>query len=500
MDYLDPKKKQAHKIRIMIGYGLFSIAIAMATLLLVYIANGYYVDRDTGAVIQNGLVFIDSRPGGADIYINGEKQRGTTDARLVIPGSKEYEIEIKKNGYRDWGRSLILEGGSLRRLTYARLIPEDLTTTQGPSLRSQPVSASQSIDKKWLVLSHKDSPLTMSIIDLEQSTISSANLVIPSSLVSDDETGSIEVVEWAGGDNQFLAKYVTGDKTEYLLVDRENPADSININSIIGSTNFTIGLRDRSNNQFFAYNENTKMLYTASVSDGLSSEPFIERTIEDYTTFGSDWVLYMTSSGEEGLTQARFKRGAKDIEIKNLKTDKSYLLQLAKLGNAPVMAISSPTENRAVVYNDPENYLNKNPEARIPVATTVLLADDIQDLIISSDSSVVFAYGSSNFASHEFEADRSYNFKIDTPIDSGQEPRWLDGQHLSFSSDKVQQVIDFDGSNQYALVESIPSLGSFYSDSIDLMFSFTPLIPETDTSAAVPARLTITNKLTPENR
>jgi hypothetical protein len=130
----------------------------------------------------------------------------------------------------------------------------------------------------------------------------------------------------------------------------------------------------------------------------------------------------------------------------------------------------------------------------------VLRAGGIKDLIISADSSVVLAYGTENFASHEFEADRSYNFKIDVPIDAGQEPRWLDGQHLSFSSDGVQQVIDFDGSNQYALVNSLPSLGSFYSDSIDLMFSITSFTAATEKEAAIPSRVTITNLLIPEDR
>jgi hypothetical protein len=99
MDYLDPKKKQRHKVQLLIGYGLFAVAIGFATLVLVYLANGYYVDRSTGEFIQNGLVYIDSRPGGASVYLNGEKQRGTTDSRLVLPAGK-YDFSLGKGGYR----------------------------------------------------------------------------------------------------------------------------------------------------------------------------------------------------------------------------------------------------------------------------------------------------------------------------------------------------------------------------------------------------------------
>ena len=100
MDYLDPQKKKAHKRRITIGYILFSIVILLATTVLVFIANGYDLDRDTGEVIQNGLIFVDSKPSGAEVFLNGAKQDGTTDSRLVVPAGN-YDIGIFKPGYRN---------------------------------------------------------------------------------------------------------------------------------------------------------------------------------------------------------------------------------------------------------------------------------------------------------------------------------------------------------------------------------------------------------------
>src|SRR5690606_13309698 len=129
-----------------------------------------------------------------------------------------------------------------------------------------------------------------------------------------------------------------------------------------------------------------------------------------YKTFADDWAVYVTESGKDGLVQARFKRGSDDILLKELQTGDRYFTELAKLGNSPIMAVASSVEDRAIVYQNPLGYMSSHPQASLPLATTVLRAPGIRDITISSDSSIVLAYGDENMASHEFEADRSYNF------------------------------------------------------------------------------------------
>ncbi|HMT18741.1 MAG TPA: PEGA domain-containing protein, partial [Candidatus Saccharibacteria bacterium] len=125
MDYLDPTKKKRKKNQLLIMYILLGIAIGIATLVVVYNVNGYSIDRETGEVVQNGLLYLDAKPGSAEVFLNGEKQRGKTDARLVV-AEGTYDVEMRRDGYLPWKRNLVLEGGSLRRLTYARLVPETI--------------------------------------------------------------------------------------------------------------------------------------------------------------------------------------------------------------------------------------------------------------------------------------------------------------------------------------------------------------------------------------
>ncbi len=483
MDYLDPKKKKNKRARLMLGYALLGIAIGFATIIFVYLTNGYYLDNTTGTVIQNGLIYIDSKPESAEVYLNGEKQRGSTDARLVVPEGK-YDISLYREGYRDWSRKLILEGGSLRRLTYARLVPEDIDNQLAVNLPSVPTMQSQSIDKRWLIMAFKDDPLIMRVLDLNKDTLNLEEVPLPLELLKTKLPGSWKVLDWADDNKTFLAEYRTTESVEYALIDRDKPENSINIKDVFKDQKFTsVSMRDRKKDLLFLHYASTGALFRANSTSALI-EPVLNDVV-DYTSFGNDAILYVSETGaKEGHVKAILNKDGEDYLLREIKKDTKYLLDMSKLGNALVIGVGSKAENRVIVFNDPIAAINDNDFSSIPVPTTVLRVDGPEELAISSDSSTIMARGGQRFASHEFDAARSYNYKVEEVPDKGQETRWMDGQHLTFSSGGKQIMMDFDGSNIYTLLESDPLLGSIFDSSIDDMYTFLP--PE---KAGSPARL-----------
>lgn len=502
MDYLDPKKKRAHKIRLLIGYALFGVVIGISTIVLVYLVNGYYIDRSTGEVIQNGLVFLDSRPQGANIYLNGERQGGGTDARLVLPAAS-YDIRLEREGYRSWSRSLQLEGGSLRRLTYPRLIPNELDSLSTTTLPDQPDFGSQSIDKRWLLLSYTDNTQELTLLDLEQSAVVPQSLVLPDNLVEPVEGAMYRVVDWADDNTTVLLAYGTEDsRLQYVLLDRTNPDEAENLTITFGSRDYEINFRDRKKDQFFVFNTQNDQLYTATLSDGVAESPFIDTELVDYKVFGTDWMVYIVDHAtDERLQELRLKRAGEDILLNTIPSGSPHLLELAKYGNVPVVGTVSVDEGLMTVYFDPEKYLAENPSASQPVADTILRVEQPEALTISSDASVVMTYNlQGDVASYEVEAEQSSVFSLDIPIDDQQEARWMDGQHFSFTSDGTQHLVDFNGSNLNKLIPSIPRLGSFYSDDAELMFSFAPATAKTEETSATSPRMRITSLRTAEDR
>lgn len=490
MDYLDPKKKKNKSIRLMIGYALLGIAISMATVIIVYIANGYNVDRQTGEVIQNGLIYIDSKPESATVYLNGELQRGSTDARLVVPAG-DYDIELRRDGYHNWGRSVHLEGGSLRRLTYARLFPQTLDIEPVLEFPTAPASLSQSNDKRWLVTTHAATPLSMNVVDLDSAVFQLVDLPLPLDLVSvvPADPGTWDIIEWADDHRTFLAEYKRAGSSEYVLINRSNPERSVNLGVVFKDKKYSeIFMRDRKKDQVFLYDGAAKSVYKGNTNDG--NVELYESGVIDFTAFGDDALLFVTATGaSEGHVKAVFRKGDERYPLRDIKADDEYLLEMARIGNALVMGIGSESENRVIVYNDPINALEANDFSDLPVPTTVLKVDSPQELSISSDASVILARGGAdgmNFASHEFEADRTYRFKLEGKINVEQELKWAEGQYLLVGmADNGQLVVDFDGSNQHFLSPSTPALASLFDRNLDLQYTFLPNATPGSTSATM---------------
>ena len=158
-------------------------------------------------------MYLDSKPESAEIFLNGQKQRGSTDARLVLPAGS-YDIELRRDGYRTWSRNLALEGGSLRRITYARMVPEVLDSELAINMPVVPNMMSQSVDKRWLVTAFVDNPLLMRVIDTTKSQFDYINLPLPLDLLDTKEPGVWEVIDWADDNKNFLAVYRTASTSE----------------------------------------------------------------------------------------------------------------------------------------------------------------------------------------------------------------------------------------------------------------------------------------------
>lgn len=179
MDFLDPKLKKAHSRRLFIGYILMAIAISMGTLVLLFAAYGYDVDRKTGEVIQNGTIYLDSEPSNALVYVGDEKQSSDTSTRLALPGGKTYTISLKKDGYIDWKRTLSLDGGSIERLEYAWMIPKKIKQTELQLYSSNPTQVSQGPDLKKLLVLQNGQNYVFDLYNLEKPSVTPAVVNVP---------------------------------------------------------------------------------------------------------------------------------------------------------------------------------------------------------------------------------------------------------------------------------------------------------------------------------
>jgi len=94
-------------MKILYRLAVIAAFVAIFTLVISY-ARGYRIDFKKKSVTPTGILAINSFPKAAKIYLNGEL-KGITDTNLtLLPG--QYRIEIKKDGYTSWTKTVKLKG------------------------------------------------------------------------------------------------------------------------------------------------------------------------------------------------------------------------------------------------------------------------------------------------------------------------------------------------------------------------------------------------------
>ena len=88
-----------------IGFVLAFIAVLTA---IIAFARGYRIDLEKQSLTPTGIIAISAYPKASKVYINGQL-KGVSDINLTLPPGT-YEVEVKKDGYTNWGKKVLLKG------------------------------------------------------------------------------------------------------------------------------------------------------------------------------------------------------------------------------------------------------------------------------------------------------------------------------------------------------------------------------------------------------
>lgn len=114
-----PKKRIKFNNKVVYTF-ITATAILVGTYFAIRYAQGNFRITEQGFTPETGLLSANSFPTGAQVIINGKLSTATDDTLYLEPGT--YEVEIIKDGYSSWKKSLEIEKGLVRQ-TNALLFP-----------------------------------------------------------------------------------------------------------------------------------------------------------------------------------------------------------------------------------------------------------------------------------------------------------------------------------------------------------------------------------------
>lgn len=491
MDFLDPAKKLAHTRRLYIGYALMGIAILLTAIILVVLSSGYDVDRKTGKVIQNGLVFVNAGPDRAKIYLNG-KANGQTEERITIPEGK-YTIELQSEGYRSWKKTLQLQGGSIERLVYPRLFPTKLETASAKNYDAAPAFSTQSPDRRWLLVSQPNQLVSFDVFDtanpedpVKAITLPAGTLTQPAGVVE-----KLELVEWANDNRHVLLKHSYGEAFEFIMLDRVEPEKSVNINSLTKQNPTTITLRDKKFDKLHLYDAATKSLsfYDAKTSE---TKALLSGVI-NFKSYGEKVILYTTEEQvEPGNVAVRILDNDRNYLVRTFKAGEVYL-DMAKFDGDIYFATSSLTEGRTYIYKNPIDQLRAKTAEPNPFVL-IRLAGQTR-MRFSANTRFLSVQAGAKFVTYDFEDQRKFTFTIPGDFPVTELATWMDGHRLTFAQNGKLQVVDFDGLNQQDLGTISPGVLPAFDRDYERLYTLTP--NSSDAAKSILLRTSLKLKLKP---
>lgn len=159
------------------------ILVPLCTYFVILFARGYRLNWQRKQLSPTGLLVATSLPDGAQIFLNGKLSSATNTTLNLSPGT--YKVEIKKDGFSPWNKTLKVEAEIVTRAT-ATLFPSvpsfKAITNSGaanPFLSPDGTKVAFISGKKSYLLDLSESPLGLINREAKEIATTSAAWIIP---------------------------------------------------------------------------------------------------------------------------------------------------------------------------------------------------------------------------------------------------------------------------------------------------------------------------------
>lgn len=466
MDFLDPKKQKAHSIRMMIGYIFIGFAVLLSTTILLYLSYGFDLGKN-GQVIQNGLVFISSQPNPANILVDGIPN-GTTNKRIFLAAG-QYTFKLTRSGYRPWVRDITVQGGSVEHFDYPILFPVDLHSTDIKNYSTQPGLTLESPSRQWLLVQSPSNFNEFDELNLNQTTPTlvqqnETTVNIPSNVLT-ASTGpqSWELVQWSTDNQHVLLKHlfeVDGQSaSEYILLDRQNPSQSLNLTNTLGTNPTELRFINNDYTKYYIFDQSAGTLDTASLSSP-TPQSFMKNVIA-FNQYGSNMILYATGqNAPSGKAWINLMQGTTLYPIREVSdpANSQFLLDFTQYNGDWYVAAGNAADNEIYIYQNPQAQDQADPDEAVTPIEIMKIANPDQ-LAFSANAQFIMAEGNNgdSFSVYDAQNDKYYAYQTHDSLDAPQQyATWMDGDRIMYISGGKLVVFDYDSANQQTLMSALP--------------------------------------------
>jgi hypothetical protein len=281
--------------------------------------------------------------------------------------------------------------------------------------------------------------------------------------------------------------------SEYILFDRQTPADSVNLTATLKlDSTTTLSFYNNKYDQYYLYDSADDSLSTATLS---APQPVsVLKNVIAFDVYANNSIVYVTANAAPaGKVYVNVLQGTDTYHVGQLQSGLSqYLVAITQYSGNWYVAFSSSNETKVYLYENPVADLQNNPsEPLVPVAIMKIAQPSF--LSFSGNSQILAAQNGGAFATYDILNQNEYSYQISSSAPSTLEAVWMDNYHFTLVSENKLLVFDYDGTNLQTLQPAEVGLPAFFDPTHKWSYVITPdisnpaLIDLTSTALRIPA-------------
>jgi len=471
MDMYRQRSKRAQQIRFLLTYTLVPMLIVVVVTVFVLLVLGYRFDSSDNSVRQGGLVQYDTVPGGARVTVDGVKLGGTTRTRENIAAGPHI-VSMTRQGYLPWQKTVTVESGIILWLTYPRLVPQELTSQTLYDYETLAHTISHPGERLLGIQPLADQPTLIAIQADNGDAVRSESTIPVSVYETDDKTPSeFAPRQWSESARYVLFRQTSGDKATWLMLDRDQPEKSININRIAGIPIDDIVLSNK--DERYAYILSQGVIRRLSFSDSTLSAPLarsvgsMKQSLEgviSYTTLATADAQASVGYVTPGASQGR------SITLPGV--NNPQMVRIAEFDRHQYVAVTSPGHLDVFRISLHPSDSDASLEARL--VSSVSIAKQVSELSFSPNGRFVVAREAQSTKVYDIELRKVSTITLRSSGSAGTTLRWIDDFHMLSSYDGTLQMHEFDGENVTPLVPATPGTDAILTSNGRYMYYIAP--------------------------
>jgi len=449
--------KRPTKKQLLIRRIFFSTIATLSVLIILTVTilflQGFRLDSGN-RLAQGALLQFDSTPDAANVFIDGKDTKVRTAGKQTVVAGV-HTVLFKKDRYEDWTRTVDFAAGTLTWLDYARMVPKERSAETVANFKTI-VAAKASPDYKFILLQQAAEQPEFQMADLRSTDVKLSTLTLPSALYSEPTTANVThsftLDEWNTGGRYILMQHKFNDQLEWLMVDTENLAQSINVSRLL-----SVGFKDL---HFAGTNGRTLFgladdnnIRKVDVSSATLSRALVSH-VESFNLFDTNTISYVGTDPTNNTKKVAgvYRDGDEQPHILRTVDSLDTVLKIAvgNYFNDNYVAIAEGS--KVTILTGSYQTAGNDDMTELKQFANMELSGDVTQLSFSPKSDYILAESGNSFMTYEIEHTRNAAGTLDAAPTAAATPlRWLDVSHLWNRQNGALVMRDFDNANIYSI-------------------------------------------------